>query len=159
MGVEIERKFLVVSDTWKSHVVSEKRIVQGYLAHTDATTVRVRVKGETAYITIKGTSSGISRSEFEYEIPVADAEAMLAQMAQGPVIDKVRHLIEVDGHTWELDVFAGDNAGLVMAEVELSDAEEAFTVPDWAGLDVSDDPRYYNVNLAAHPFREWGLDG
>jgi adenylate cyclase len=159
MGVEIERKFLVVSDTWKPHVVSEKRIVQGYLAHTDRTTVRVRVKGEAAYITIKGTSSGISRSEFEYEIPVADAEAMLAQMAQGPVIDKVRHLIEVEGHTWELDVFAGDNAGLVMAEVELSDADEAFTVPDWAGLDVSDDSRYYNVNLAAHPFREWGLDG
>lgn len=159
MGVEIERKFLVVHDSWKSQVVSATRIVQGYLAHTDATTVRVRIKGERAYITIKGTSTGISRSEYEYEIPVADAEAMLAEMAQGPVIDKVRHLIAVDGHTWELDVFAGENAGLVMAEIELDADTADFTVPEWAGLDVSDDSRYYNVNLATNPFRNWGLDG
>lgn len=159
MGLEIERKFLVVADTWRDHVTAQTRIVQGYLAHTDTATVRVRIKGERAFITIKGVSSGISRSEFEYEIPVPDAEAMLEQMAQGPVIDKVRHLIDVDGHTWELDVFAGSNAGLVMAEIELADADEAFTMPDWAGLDVSDDDRYYNVNLATHPFTEWGLDG
>lgn len=159
MGVEIERKFLVVHDSWKPHVVSATRIVQGYLAHTDTTTVRVRVKGERAYMTIKGTSSGISRSEYEYEIPVADAEAMLAEMAQGPVIDKVRHLIDVDGHTWELDVFAGENAGLVMAEIELDADTEDFVVPEWAGLDVSDDSRYYNVNLATNPFGNWGLDG
>lgn len=159
MGTEIERKFLVVNDAWKDQVLSQTRIVQGYLAHTDNATVRVRVKGDSAFITIKGTSSGISRSEYEYEIPVPDAEAMLAEMAQGPVIDKVRHLIDVQGHTWELDVFAGDNAGLVMAEIELASAEEVFTMPTWAGLDVSDDQRYYNVNLAAHPFREWGLDG
>lgn len=159
MGVEIERKFLVVNDSWKPHVVSATRIVQGYLAHTDSTTVRARIKGEAAYLTIKGTSSGISRSEYEYAIPVADAEAMLAEMAQGPVIDKVRHLIDVEGHTWELDVFAGANAGLVMAEVELDADTEEFVVPDWAGLDVSDDARYYNVNLASNPFSGWGLDG
>ncbi len=159
MGVEIERKFLVVSDSWKPHVVSATRIVQGYLAHTDTATVRVRVKGEKAYLTIKGTSTGISRSEYEYEIPVPEAESMLSEMAQGPVVDKVRHLIDVDGHTWELDVFAGDNAGLVMAEVELDADTEDFVVPDWAGLDVSDDARYYNVNLASNPFRNWGLDG
>lgn len=159
MGVEIERKFLVVHDSWKQNVVSATRIVQGYLAHTDTTTVRVRIKGEAAFLTIKGVSSGISRSEFEYSIPVADAEAMLAEMAQGPVIEKVRHLIDVDGHTWELDVFAGENAGLVMAEVELDADTEGFTVPDWAGLDVSDDDRYYNVNLATNPFSKWGLDG
>jgi adenylate cyclase len=159
VGLEIERKFLVVKDSWKPNVVSATRIVQGYLAHTDTTTVRVRVKGERAFLTIKGTSTGISRTEYEYEIPVPDAEAMLSEMAQGPVVDKVRHLIEVDGHTWELDVFAGDNAGLVMAEVELSADTEDFTVPEWAGLDVSDDPRYYNVHLASNPFRNWGLDG
>jgi adenylate cyclase len=159
VGLEIERKFLVVQDSWKPNVVSATRIVQGYLAHTDTTTVRVRVKGERAFLTIKGTSTGISRTEYEYEIPVPDAEAMLSEMAQGPVVDKVRHLIEVDGHTWELDVFAGDNAGLVMAEVELSADTEDFTVPEWAGLDVSDDPRYYNVHLASNPFRNWGLDG
>ncbi len=159
MAVEIERKFLVVDDSWRQHVRSQTRIVQGYLAHTQTTTVRVRIKGEAAYLTIKGTSSGISRSEYEYPIPVTDAEAMLAEMASGPVIDKVRHFIDVGGLTWELDVFAGDNAGLVMAEVELSDDAQSFTLPDWAGLEVSGDDRYYNVNLAAHPFREWGLDG
>jgi adenylate cyclase len=158
VGVEIERKFRVVGDAWRAHVLSSSRIVQGYIAQTGAATVRVRIKGDAAYLTLKGRSAGIARSEFEYEIPVPDAEAMLAEMAEGPVIDKVRHLIDVDGHVWELDVFAGDNAGLVMAEVELRSDHEAFTVPDWAGLDVSDDSRYYNVNLARNPFREWGLD-
>ncbi|MEI2786160.1 MAG: CYTH domain-containing protein [Candidatus Nanopelagicales bacterium] len=159
MALEIERKFLVINDTWMSDVRLRTRIVQGYLAHTDTTTVRVRIKGEVAFLTIKGTSKGISRTEYEYEIPVADAEAMLAEMAQGPVIDKVRHLIDVDGHTWEFDVFAGENAGLVMAEIELASDSQEYTVPGWAGLDVSDDPRYYNVNLASNPFRQWGLDG
>lgn len=159
MGVEIEHKFLVVNDDWRDDVRERTRIVQGYLASTGTTTVRARVKGERAFLTIKGSTSGISRSEFEYEIPMTDARAMLAELAQGPVIDKVRHLIDVDGHTWELDVFAGDNAGLVMAEVELAAADEQFTVPSWAGPDVSDDARYYNVNLAQNPFRNWGLDG
>lgn len=159
MGQEIEHKFLVVHDSWREHVRSSTRIVQGYLASGDGATVRVRIKGDAAFLTIKGPSHGVSRSEFEYPIPVSDAEAMLAELALGPVIDKVRHLIDVDGHTWELDVFAGDNAGLVMAEVELAEAGEEFTVPEWAGPDVSDDPRYYNVNLARDPFRNWGLDG
>lgn len=159
MGVEIERKFLVVGDGWRGSVLSSSRIVQGYIARNDAATVRVRIKGDAAYLTLKGRSAGIARSEFEYEIPVGDAEAMLAEMAEGPVIDKVRHLIDVDGHVWELDVFAGENAGLVMAEIELGSDDEEFRVPDWAGPDVSDDSRYYNVNLAQNPFRNWGLDG
>jgi adenylate cyclase len=156
MSQEIERKFLVVGDSWRASVRSSTHIVQGYLASTDTATIRVRVKAEAAFLTLKGRSRGISRSEYEYAIPVADAEAMLAEMAQGPVIDKVRHLIDVEGHTWELDVFAGDNAGLVMAEIELTRPDEAFAMPDWAGPEVSDDQRYYNVNLARHPFREWG---
>lgn len=159
MGVEIEHKFLVIDDSWRSDVISSTRIVQGYLAHTDTTTVRARIKGDVAFLTIKGVTSGVSRSEFEYEIPVADAQAMLDEMASGPVIDKVRHIIDVDGHIWELDVFAGDNEGLVMAEIELASDAEQFNVPAWAGLDVSDDSRYYNVNLASNPFRTWGLDG
>lgn len=159
MGLEIERKFLVIGDDWQRHVRSSTPIVQGYLVSDEGLTVRARVRGDRAYLTFKGRTEGISRSEFEYEIPVADARAMLDQFAKGPVIDKVRHLVDVEGHTWEVDVFAGENAGLVMAEVELSDPEETFVVPTWAGLDVSDDDRYYNVNLATHPFREWGLDG
>lgn len=156
MGLEVERKFLVVGNGWRAGVTHSARIVQGYLAQAGGTVVRVRVKGERAYLTIKGTSRGIARSEFEYEIPVDDALEMLGEMAQGPVIDKVRHLVPVGDHVWEVDVFSGDNAPLVMAEVELGHQDEAFVRPDWAGQDVSDDPRYYNVNLARNPYSVWG---
>jgi adenylate cyclase len=156
MGTEIERKYLVVGDSWRAEAVASTRIVQGYLASTDRCTVRVRVKGEKAFITVKGSTRGISRSEFEYLVPVDDAQAMLDEMAQGPVIDKVRHRIPVGEHEWELDVFAGANAGLVMAEVELSDPTESFELPTWVGAEVSDDPRYYNVNLATNPYSQWG---
>jgi adenylate cyclase len=155
MGVEVERKFLVVGDGWRADVHSATRIVQGYIARTDGAVVRVRIKGAHAYLTLKGVTRGIARSEFEYEIPVGDAEAMLAELTQGPVIDKVRHLVAVGDHTWEVDVFAGENAPLVMAEVELAHADEAFEVPPWAGADVSDDPRYYNANLAEVPYSRW----
>ena len=155
MGLEVERKFLVADESWRAEVTSATHIVQGYVAQTDTATVRVRVTGDRAFLTIKGASVGIARSEFEYEVPVADALAMLEELAQGPVIDKVRHLVPVGAHTWEVDVFAGDNAPLVMAEVELADADEAFVRPDWAGVDVSDDPRYFNVNLARSPYSTW----
>ena len=155
MGIEIERKFLVVGDEWRAAVSSATRIRQGYLAQTDTATVRVRVRGDRGYVTIKGASVGIARSEFEYEIPVPDALAMLDTLAQGPVIDKVRHLVPVGRHMWEVDVFAGANAPLVMAEVELADAAEEFVTPDWAGQDVSEDSRYYNVNLARAPYSTW----
>lgn len=155
MGTEIERKFLVRGDSWRDAVIEQRRIVQGYIAHTDNATVRVRVAGERATLTLKGTSHGISRSEFEYDVPVDDALLMLDELASGPVIDKVRHIAPVGRHTWEIDVFAGDNDGLVMAEVELAEAEESFEVPEWAGTEVSDDDRFFNVNLAAHPYRDW----
>jgi len=157
MAVEIERKFLVVGDQWKQDVEQSTHVVQGYLANAERSTVRVRIKGDEAFLTIKGRTEGISRSEYEYRIPVEDAQAMLAELAQGPVIDKVRHLVPAAGHVWELDVFAGDNEGLVMAEVELSSADETVDLPAWAGAEVSDDDRYYNVNLAARPYRTWGL--
>jgi adenylate cyclase len=155
MGIEVERKFLVSDESWRDGVTSSTRIVQGYIAQTGSATVRVRVKGDRGFLTIKGSSVGVSRSEFEYEVPVADALAMLDELAQGPVIDKVRHLVPVGGHVWEVDVFAGENAPLVMAEVELADSQEAFDRPDWAGVEVSDDQRYFNVNLARSPYSTW----
>ncbi len=155
MAMEIERKFLVVGQDWRADVATSTPIMQGYLASTGRVTVRVRVRGEVGYLTVKGATTGVSRSEFEFEIPVEDARTMLSTLADGPVIEKVRHLIPVAGHTWELDVFGGDNDGLVMAELELSDPEEEFAVPAWAGEEVSDDPRYFNVNLAAQPWRTW----
>lgn len=156
MGVEVERKFLVEGESWRAEVTQSTRIVQGYLTDTGPAVVRVRVRDDRAYLTIKGSSNGISRSEFEYEIPVEDALDMLGELATGPVIDKVRHLVPVGGHTWEVDVFNGDNAPLVMAEVELDSPGEAFERPAWVGLEVSDDQRYYNVNLARDPYSRWG---
>lgn len=155
MATEIERKFLVQDDSWTSSVTSSRRIVQGYIAHTDNATVRVRVAGDHAWLNLKGVTTGISRSEYEYEVPVDDALSMLDELAVGPVIDKVRHVIPVGEHTWELDVFAGENEGLVMAEVELATADESYQRPSWAGEEVSDDARYYNVNLVTHPYRSW----
>lgn len=155
MGVEIERKFLVKNDLWRAYIESEAHIMQGYLANNDNAVVRVRVKGEDAYLTIKGATSGISRSEYEYRIPVEDAKEMLAELAVFPPIDKVRYGVRYGDRLWELDLFAGGNDGLVMAELELQSEDEAFDVPDWAGEEVSDDPRFYNVSLAQNPFKRW----
>jgi adenylate cyclase len=155
MPTEIERKFLVVGDSWRDTVESETRVMQGYLANNASVTVRVRIKGGKALLTIKGATRGISRAEYEYEIPMDDAETMLRELSTGPVVDKTRYLVRVGDHVWELDVFHGDNDGLVMAEVELGSEDEDFAVPDWAGDEVSDDSRYYNVNLARNPYKHW----
>jgi adenylate cyclase len=155
MATEIERKFLVNGDSWRDAVLSQERIMQGYLANNQNATVRVRVKGAQAFLTIKGAAQGISRSEYEYPIPVEDAEAMLAELAVSPAIDKVRYRVRHGDQVWELDVFAGDNAGLVMAELELEHEDQPYDRPDWAGTEVSGDPRYYNVNLARHPYKHW----
>lgn len=154
MGTEIERKFLV---TDRSVVDGLSGIVirQGYLSREPERTVRIRRTGKRGVITIKGANSGASRSEWEYQIPSDDADAMLA-ICEGPILDKTRYLIDVAGRTWEVDVFAGTNDGLVMAEVEL-DAEDAVVeLPSWAGLEVTDDPRYYNANLSRHPMGRSG---
>jgi adenylate cyclase len=155
MAIEVERKFLVVNDAWRDRVASRVHIMQGYLANNAGLTVRVRLKGADAYLTIKGATQGVSRAEYEYPIPVEDAESLLRDLAISPPVDKVRHEIRVGDHVWELDVFSGENEGLVMAEVELSSEDEVFEMPDWAGEEVSADPRYYNVNLARHPFKHW----
>jgi len=155
MATEIERKFLVVKDSWRDAADSETRIKQGYLANTANVTLRVRTKGDNAVLTIKGATHGISRAEYEYPIPMDDAEAMLSDLASGPIIDKTRYTIPCGEHVWELDVFHGDNDGLVMAEVELGSEDEDYVRPDWIGDEVSDDPRYYNANLARNPYKHW----
>jgi len=154
MGIEIERKFLVKDDGWKAEADAGLECRQGYLAAAPDKTVRVRIIGKQAFLTIKGPTSGITRSEFEYEIPEADAEALLALCGRAVVVKK-RYFIEQDGMTWELDVFSGANEGLVMAEIELESEEQGFDIPDWLGEEVSGDIRYYNACLAQNPFTAW----
>jgi CYTH domain-containing protein len=150
--VEIERKFLVSGD-FRQYVVSSKRIIQGYLCADSGRTVRIRIAGEKAYITIKGPSDEKmwSRYEFEQEIPVSDAEHLLELCPHG-IIEKVRHYVPCGGHTWEIDVFHGDNEGLTIAEIELASENETFDLPTWIGEEVTTDRRYYNSMLAQHPF-------
>ena len=155
MATEIERKFLVSGDGWRDAVATETHLMQGYLASSSRATVRVRVKGDKGIMTIKGATQGISRAEFEYPIPVEDARAMLDTLTETGIVDKVRYRVPCGAHTWEVDVFAGDNAGLVLAEVELGSEDESFERPDWLGEEVSDDARYYNANLARNPYRSW----
>lgn len=152
MGKEIERKFLVVDEQWR--VADGTKYRQGYLSTDKERTVRVRIAGNKAMLTIKGITQGASRAEYEYEIPVEDAEELL-DLCQRPIIEKWRHEIEHAGMTWEVDEFFGDNQGLVLAEVELDSPDEAFDLPPWVGKEVTDDPRYFNANLVHHPFRNW----
>lgn len=152
MAVEIERKFLVQGDDWcKLPAVS---ITQGYLARGETHSVRVRIQGKRGFFAVKGPQRGISREEFEYEIPLTDARALL-QLCNGGLIDKVRHLVEHQGRTWEVDEFLGENTGLVVAELELQREDEVFERPQWLGKEVTQDSRYLNSNLAAHPFCSW----
>ena len=155
MPAEIERKFLIKNDDWRKLVSRETRIAQGYLANTERGSIRVRIAGEAAYLNLKSMTLGVSRTEFEYPIPVDDADYILKNLCMQPVIEKTRYYIEQDPHLWEIDVFAGENAGLVVAEIELSDVNETFHKPDWLGEEVSDDPRYYNVRLVENPFSQW----
>lgn len=154
MGTEIERKFLVKGDGWR-RAARGMPVRQGYLCADEAVSVRVRVAGARATLTIKGAQHGLSRAEYEYPLPLADAEALLDTLCRRPLIEKTRYQLEVGGKTWVVDEFAGDNAGLIVAEVELEGEEEPVVLPEWAGQEVSDDPRYLNVNLARHPFRRW----
>ncbi|MGB0749696.1 MAG: CYTH domain-containing protein [Magnetospiraceae bacterium] len=154
MGTEIERKFLVVGSDWQG-LAAGVDFRQGYLSTDKERAVRVRIAGDTAYLTIKGKPRGITRAEFEYEIPIADANAMLDGLCHQPIIEKTRYRIPHNGKTWDLDVFHGVNDGLIVAEVELASEEESFDLPDWAGEEVSDDPRYANASLISHPFTQW----
>ncbi len=155
MATEIERKFLVKNDAWHKAVTKTSFYRQGYLANSEGASVRVRAANGKGYLNIKSMTLGIQRQEFEYVIPLAEAEEMLDGLCVGPLIEKVRYLVEHQGHTWEVDVFEGANAGLVVAEIELQSDDEAFDLPDWVGKEVSDDHRYYNVCLVQHPYKEW----
>lgn len=154
--IEIERKFLVKSTAFMKEAVKHNRIVQGYLSSAPERTVRVRIKGDNGYLTIKGLSNatGMSRMEWEKEIPIEEAEQLLA-LCEKVIIDKTRYEVIVGIHVYEVDVFTGENEGLVMAEIELSSEEEAFEIPDWLGEEVTTDKRYYNSYLSKHPFRSW----
>lgn len=152
MGIEIERKFLVTGAAWRQ--AAGVRLSQGYLNRNKERTVRVRIAGEKALLTIKGVTVGASRAEFEYEIPASDAEHLL-KLSDGPVIEKVRRVIQIDGATWEVDEFLGENVGLVVAEIELQSEDQAFAKPEWLGEEVTHDSRYFNSSLATHPFTRW----
>ena len=154
MAKEIERKFLVKSDDWKK-LATPTFYRQGYLSSTKERTVRVRTVGEKGYLTIKGISTGISRTEFEYEIPVDEANAMLDELCERPLIEKNRSKVVFSGFTWEIDEFFGDNEGLIIAEVELKDENQTVEIPEWIGEEVSGDTRYFNSNLAKNPFKSW----
>jgi CYTH domain-containing protein len=153
MPAEIERKFLLADDSWRDGSPGV-RIAQGYLSQDPDRTVRVRIAGEKAWLTIKGRSEGITRAEFEYEIPLTDAKALL-ELCLPSVIDKTRHRIPFGGHEWEIDVFHGANEGLVVAEVELTDEAASPEIPPWIGLEVSSDARYFNSCLAVTPYAKW----
>ncbi len=151
MGIEIERKFLVRGDEWRSGVESVAAMRQGYLSTNAKATVRIRiVDDQRAFLTLKGPTSGLSRAEFEYEIPLVDGQALL-DMARPEVVEKRRHIVPFAGLVWEVDVFEGAHAGLVMAEVELERAGQEVTLPDWAGTEVSHDDRYANASLSRNP--------
>ena len=154
MALEIERKYLI--DLEKIGTLENGiRIKQGYLSTNKDAVVRVRVKNDKAYLTKKGSNSGIARLEFEYEIPLNEANEMLEKLCQKPVIDKTRYIINHENHTWEVDIFYGDNEGLVVAEVELSSEDEHINLPIWVKEEVSHDDRYFNSNLMKLPFKDW----
>ncbi|MFT5426512.1 MAG: adenylate cyclase [Gammaproteobacteria bacterium] len=155
MATEIERKFLLLNNSWQSNINSELHIVQGYLATNELSSTRIRIQNEQANINIKSATLGITRTEFEYAIPLDDALLMLKDLCIKPIIEKTRYIVSQQLHTWEIDVFSGDNEGLVVAEIELSSPDEDFEKPSWLGEEVSDDARYYNVCLVNHPFKDW----
>ncbi len=154
MAQEIERKFLVSSDAWRE-LASGTNYRQGYLSTVKERTVRVRTIDDKGYLTIKGITVGATRAEYEYEIPADEANELLDNLCERPLIEKTRYKIPHGGLTWEVDEFAGDNQGLIVAEVELTDEDQEVALPDWAGEEVTGDPRYFNSNLIANPYSTW----
>lgn len=155
MGTETERKFLTRSLSWKQGAVGVT-YRQGYLCREEARTVRVRIAGDKAYLTIKGQTQGMTRLEYEYPLPLADAQQLLERLCLRPLIEKTRYRVWYRGRVWEVDEFAGENQGLVVAEVELETPDQPLELPAWVGEEVTHDPRYLNANLVEHPFSRWG---
>lgn len=161
MGVEIERKFLLANNDWRQQVDRSDRLTQGYLSGVEAaqagftcSTVRVRTASDKAWLNIKSANAGLSRDEYEYPIPLEEADRLLKTLCRG-VIEKIRHHVHMEGAHFEIDEFLGENQGLVVAEVELLHPDAPYPTPDWLGAEVSDDARYYNANLAAVPYASW----
>lgn len=160
MGLEIERKFLLKNDDWKKLVSKSTAFKQGYLVSPNSiddakSSVRLRIEGDEANINIKSMTLSITRQEYEYPIPLADALKMLKELCEQPLVEKTRHIVNYESHTWEIDVFLGDNEGLVVAEIELENENEEFSLPDWIGEEVSEKVKYYNVNLIEMPYSKW----
>lgn len=155
MAIEIEHKFLLANDDWRQYVHHSVIYRQGYLSSEANTSIRVRISADQAWLNIKSAVIGTRRHEYEYAIPFADADEIITHLCRKPLIEKTRHLLIDDGNLWEIDEFAGANAGLCVAEIELPEVGKAFRKPTWLGAEVTDDLRYYNNNLVAHPFSEW----
>lgn len=159
MGQEIERKYRVTSDAWRRQAHKVERMRQGYLADLDApgarSSVRVRIGEGRAHLNIKSATLGVERREYEYPLPLEDAQRMLDELCVGALIEKNRHYVKHEGLLWEVDEFLGDNAGLVVAEVELESAAQRPPLPDWVGEEVSEEARYFNAMLVKHPYKDW----
>ncbi len=154
MGVEIEKKFLLAGNDWKEHAEGAS-YRQGYLSSAKERTVRVRTIRDKGFLTIKGISVGATRLEYEYEIPFEEANELLDELCEKPLIEKNRYKVNLGEHTWEIDEFFGENEGLVVAEIELESEDQAFEKPEWVGDEVTGDPRYFNSNLINNPFKQW----
>lgn len=155
MALEIERKFLLAGDGWRGAVQSSQYLAQGYLNERGRASVRVRIEGESANLNIKAAVVGSARAEYEYPIPLAEGREILDNLTLTTPVEKTRHRLEYAGHTWEIDEFAGANAPLIVAEIELGNAEEIFERPDWLGAEITDEERYYNHALAFKPYNQW----
>ena len=155
MAIEIERKYLLINEDWRQLVSKSTRMTQGYLCRSEIKAIRVRIAADQAHIDIKQSIDGIHRHEFEYDIPVKDAEEILKQTTEEGVIDKTRHLIVDDDLTWEIDEFHGNNAGLIVAEIELPSADHPVPQHPWLGKEVSTDMKYFNSHLISHPYKDW----
>ena len=159
MPIEIERKFLVTGDSWREAVVRQETMRQGYLNRVaddgSRASVRIRVAGDEAFLNIKSANTGTTRMEYDYGVPIPDAVEILDHLCQRPLIEKTRYWIEHGGFTWEVDVFHGENSGLIVAEIELPDEQTVFEKPGWVGPEVTDERRFYNVALCEHPYSKW----
>ncbi len=155
MPIEIERKFLLLNESWRLEADAGITMRQGYLSNNSKSSIRVRISGEQANLNIKSSTPGTVRSEYEYSIPVTEAEELLDHLCHESIVEKIRYHVEFSGFIWEIDVFSGANSGLLVAEIELSEIDQDFPKPAWLGREVSDEIRYYNSHLAGYPYSQW----
>jgi adenylate cyclase len=155
MALEIERKFRVVDQSWRAAVAGSKLLRQGYIANTARASVRVRLAGDDAWLSVKAMTPGPARDEYEVAVDAVDAQQMLERLCEGPSLEKWRHIVVHDGNRWEIDEFIGANAGLIVAEIELESEAQQFARPAWLGAEVTHEERYYNFRLAQHPYTHW----